>query len=127
MIICHTFCNELRVPPEEHPVLLTGATQDRLCAHGFGHVRDLQCAPMYVAIQAALSLLLQPDTGIVMDSGDGVFHAVQIYEGYALSHAILRLDLAGRGLTEFLMKILAKRGYSFTSTAVREIVFDVKE
>ena len=63
---------------------------------------------MYVAIQAVRSLMLQPDTAIVMDSEDGVFHAVQIYEGCARSHAVLRLNLEGRGLTEFLMKILAK-------------------
>ena len=82
----------------------------------------------YVAIQAVLSLYASGRTiGIVLDSGDSVSHIVPVYEVYCLPLAVLRLDLAGRDLTEYLQELSSECGYSLTTAPEKEILSDIKE
>jgi len=127
----YTFFNDLRVDPSEHPVLLTEPplnpreNREKIAEIMF---ETFNTPAVYVAMQAVLSLYASGrTTGLVVDSGDGVTHIVPIYEGFALTHAITRIDLAGRDISEYLRRLLRQRGYSFVSTAEKEIVRDIKE
>lgn len=127
----HCFTNELRCTPADHNVMLTEAplnpkeNREKMAEIMFG---TFQVKGLYVAIQAVLSLYSAGKfTGIVCDSGDGVSHFVPIYDGYALPHSILRLDLAGREVTRHFVKLLTEVGRSFTTSAEFEIAKAIKE
>ena len=127
----HTFTNELRVNPDERNCMLTEApmnpkfNREKMTSIMFD---TFNVPSLYIAIQAILSLYSAGKfTGIVCDSGDGVTHFVPIFDGYALPHSIGRINLAGRDLTDYLVKILSERGYNMTTSAEREIVKEVKE
>ena len=127
----HTFYNELRVAPEEHPILLTEVPnnpqgdREKMTQIVF---ETFNAPAFYVAIQGVLALFASgKSTGVVLDSGDGITHVVPVYEGFTVSKGISRLEMAGRNLTSYLMKILAERGYPFSSAAEFEIVRDIKE
>ncbi|KNC77354.1 hypothetical protein SARC_10181, partial [Sphaeroforma arctica JP610] len=126
-----TFNDELRVDPSERPVLLTEAPYNPVAnKHTMAQImfETFQVPATFIAIQAVLSMYSTGKlTGIVLDSGDGVTHACPMYKGYLLPHSVLRMNLAGRDLTEYMMDLLTERGYFFTTTAEREIVRDIKE
>ena len=66
-------------------------------------------------------------TGVVLDSGDGVTHAVPIYEGFAMPHSIMRVNIAGRDVTRYLRLLLRKEGHDLHTSAEFEIVRTIKE
>merc|ERR1719328_142861 len=83
---------------------------------------------VHLATQAVLTLYAQGlVTGVVVDSGDGVTHICPVYEGFALPHLTKRLDIAGRDVTRYLIKLLLLRGYAFNQTADFETVRLMKE
>eukprot|EP01084_Bolivina_argentea_P175442 303822_1 len=127
----HTFYNELRISPEEHPVLLTEkslnpkANREKTTQIMF---ETFNTPAMYLSPGTTLSLYASGrTTGITIDSGFGVTYLTPHYEGYHIPNATMTLDIGGYNITEHLMHILTERGYSFTTTAEREIVRDIKE
>jgi actin-related protein len=87
-----------------------------------------QVQNMYVAIQAVMSLYAAGrTTGLVVDAGDGVTHTVPVFEGFTISFAVEKMEIAGRVLTAYLQKLLLEMGESFTSSAEMEIVREIKE
>lgn len=85
-------------------------------------------AGTYIAIQAVLTLYAQGlISGVVVDSGDGVTHICPVFEEYALPHLTRRLDVAGRDITMYLIKLLLLRGYAFNHSADFETVRMLKE
>jgi actin-related protein len=110
----YTFQHELHVNPEavHMPVLITdsplSSRENREQAAQI-MFEKFRVPGFYVATQAVLSLFASGRTrGVVVESGDGVSHAVPVFEGYALPHAILRLDVAGSDITSHLRKMLGK-------------------
>ena len=131
MVWEHCYQNELRVNSEDAPAMLTEAPlnpkENKAKMVGIFFER-FGVPAFYIAIQAILSLYSKGDmTGVVFDSGDGVTHIVPVCEGYALSHAIPRINIAGRDITEHLIRLLFNRGVSMRTTAEKEVTRLMKE
>ena len=125
------FQDELSTFSEEHPVLLTEAPLNprknrEKAAEIFFETFNVPA--LFVSMQAVLSLYATGRvTGVVLDSGDGVTHAVPIYEGFAMPHSIMRTDIAGRDVSRYLKALIRKEGFNFRTTAEFEIVRLIKE
>ncbi|CAO2607875.1 Actr1b [Lemmus lemmus] len=123
--------DQLQTFSEEHPVLLTEAPLNpsknrEKAAEVFFETFNVPA--LFISMQAVLSLYATGrTTGVVLDSGDGVTHAVPIYEGFAMPHSIMRVDIAGRDVSRYLRLLLRKEGADFHTSAEFEVVRTIKE
>ncbi|KAI4151153.1 MAG: hypothetical protein LQ340_003674 [Diploschistes diacapsis] len=127
----YVYTEELKTLSEEHPVLLTEAplnpraNRDTAAQILF---ETFNVPALFTSIQAVLSLYASGrTTGIVMDAGDGVSHAVPVFEGFAMPNSIRRVDVAGRDVTEYMQLLLRKSGFIFHTSAEKEVVRMIKE
>ncbi|EWC48850.1 actin-like protein [Drechslerella stenobrocha 248] len=125
------YSDELKTLSEEHPVLLTEAplnpraNRDTAAQIFF---ETFNVPALFTSVQAVLSLYASGrTTGVVLDSGDGVSHAVPVYEGFSIPSAVRRIDVAGRDVTEHLQTLLRKSGAVFHTSAEKEVVRQIKE
>jgi actin-related protein len=64
--------------------------------------------------------------GLVVESGEGVTQAVPVFEGYAIPHAIFKMEVAGYDITEKVMRMMEKeRGAEHAGN--RKVMQDLKE
>ena len=128
----YALMNKLKIEdPSESKVLVTEAplnpiaNKRTICEILF---EQLGVKAMNIEAQAKCSLFCEGiDSGVVLDSGDGVTHCIPISEGNILRFNIERLDLAGRHITQYLIRLLQRKGYSFNSSADFEFVRYLKE
>eukprot|EP00126_Sphaerothecum_destruens_P001840 Sdes_comp15270_c0_seq2m4116 len=127
----YTFSEKLKIDPHSSKILLTEPpmnpkkNRERMIEVMF---EKYGFQGTYVAIQAVLVLYAQGLlTGVVVDSGDGVTHIVPVFDGCSMPHLTRRLDVAGRDITKYLIKLLLLRGYAFNHSADFETVRQMKE
>ena len=65
---------------------------------------------------------------MVFDCGEHECHTVPIYEGYALPHSILKADIGGKDITEYLILLLKTGiGVNLDTQSQIKTAKDIKE
>ena len=127
----HAFHNELRVAPQNYKLLIS----DRLFSPKCQREKTLEImmekfevGGFMVTSSALLALYSNGrDSGVVVESGAGVTTALPIQDSCVIAHAVQRCDMGGRDVTDHLVGMLKRRGYSFATQSEWDLVNKMKE
>ncbi|KAI6660575.1 Actin-2 [Oopsacas minuta] len=130
-IFDYIFRKELRVLPENHSMMFM--------EHPHNPKRNTETLTqlmfekynipaIQIQIKATLGLYAHGrTTGVTIHSGDELSYTLPIYEGYPNDEDVNFFKLAGRDITDYLMKLLIDRGYCLSTVVDRENVNNMKE
>eukprot|EP00924_Labyrinthula_sp_SR-Ha-C_P013835 snap_masked-scaffold_5-processed-gene-15.24-mRNA-1 protein AED:0.06 eAED:0.06 QI:0/-1/0/1/-1/1/1/0/375 len=124
------FYNVLQVDPAEFPVLLTEpplnpkGNREKMTQIMF---ETFNIPHLCIELASVLSLYNNgKETGVVLDSGESVTHSVPVYKGFLLVHGINRLDIGGRSVNNFIIKLMYEKGFSYISHRDVELINEIK-
>ena len=127
----YIFTNELKVDPVDYNILITETpmnpkeNKEKMIQIMF---ESFNVGGLYIAIEPVLSLYsLGKYTGIVTDYGEHISYFVPIFYGCPLPHAVVRLNLAGKDLNEYMLNLLTESGQRFSTVAEKDIIKIIKE
>ncbi|XP_029434229.1 actin-related protein T2-like [Rhinatrema bivittatum] len=127
----YVYRQELRIKPQERPLLMSEPPLNPLPNRAkMAEVmfETLKVPAMYLSVQATLALYESAHTtGLVIDCGDGVTQTVPVFEGYYLPHAVSKLHIAGKDITDYLAKLLLESGHPFGCISKKDVVNEIKE
>merc|ERR1712066_518347 len=109
----HTFRNVLGVEQEELPVLIADPLPLGQAAYPSRQwvaeimFEKLKVKSLAIFNTAVLSLFSTGRTrGLVVESGEGITQAVPVFEGYAIPHAIFKMEVAGQDITSKVQQMM---------------------
>jgi len=135
----HCMFKYLRSDPEDHyfcltePPLNPPENREYLAEVMF---ESYNVPGLYIAVQAVLALAAswtskqvteRTLTGTVIDSGDGVTHAIPVAEGYVIGSSIKSMPLAGRTVSQFIQQLHRDRDEKVPAALQLEVAKAVKE
>ena len=130
-VMWHCFYNELRVVPEEHPVVMAdtpltpSTSRERLVQIMF----ETFNVPALCVVSAPYLGLLSTgrSTGIVVEISASLCTILPVVDGIVDPAAVVIMPIGANDVVSYMTKILTERGYFFTTTAERDIVRDITE
>jgi actin-related protein len=109
----HTFRNVLGVEQEELPILIADPLPLGQSAYPARQwmtevmFEKFKVKSLAIFNTSVLSLFSTGRTrGLVVESGEGLTQAVPVFEGYAIPHAIFKMEVAGYDITSKVSKML---------------------
>ena len=127
----HIFYNELKVDPFEHNIMLTEAllnpkeNREKTAQIMF---ETFNVPGIYIALQPFLSIYaVGKFNGIVVELGEDLSQFVPIFDGFESNYNYNYLDIGGKDLSNYLIKLIEETGKSFSSCYRKNVAYNIKE